>query len=246
MDMELNLLGIWKLIKQRMWLIAGITAGAVLIAGLTSYFVLKPQYEAKSTILVQNQKSNDQMVYNDLMANQQLVKTYSDIIKSKRIAEDVKKRLSLTMSDDDLLKKVQVETANQSLVTTVTVTDQDPKTAVAIANGVADAFNDNINKIMKVDNVSILDKAKLEDSSKQVSPRPMLNMAIAFVLGLMLSIGIVFLIEFMDNTVKSEEEIQELLDLPVLGVIAVIGEEDKKKSKARNKSVANRGATNEL
>ncbi|MGZ4135514.1 MAG: YveK family protein, partial [Tumebacillaceae bacterium] len=190
--------------------------------------------------------SNDQMVYNDLMANQQLVKTYSDIIKSKRIAEDVKKRLSLTMSDDDLLKKVQVETANQSLVTTVTVTDQDPKTAVAIANGVADAFNDNINKIMKVDNVSILDKAKLEDSSKQVSPRPMLNMAIAFVLGLMLSIGIVFLIEFMDNTVKSEEEIQELLDLPVLGVIAVIGEEDKKKSKARNKSVANRGATNEL
>ena len=71
--------------------------------------------------------------------------------------------------------------------------------------------------IMRIENVHIIDEARLPEYP--IRPQPLLNLALAGVLGLMLGLGLVFLIEYLDNTVKTSESIEKRLELPVLGVI---------------------------
>lgn len=235
---------LWKIIRQRWIMILSIVVIAVTTSGLLSFFVLKPEYEATTTILVQTQHTNNQVVYNDLIANQKLVKTYGEIIKSRQIAEDVNRQLNLNMTPEQLLGKVQVKAANESLVTSITVTDNNPKQAVLIANGFAKSFATNLNSIMKVDNIAILDEAKFKENMAPVRPKPSLNMAIALVLGVMVGVGLAFLLEFLDKTVKTETQIEELFDLPVLGVIAVM--EPKVKKGRRQQEVLTGGVEREI
>ena len=94
--------------------------------------------------------------------------------------------------------------------------------AAKIANTTAEIFKEEIVDIMNVDNVSILAKATVSDNASPIKPQPLLNIAIAMVIGLMIGVGISFLMEYLDNTIKTEQDIERILDLPVIGVIGVI------------------------
>ena len=78
---------------------------------------------------------------------------------------------------------------------------------------------------MNVDNVTVLSKAEVAENQSPIKPRPMLNVAIAFIVGLMAAVGLAFLLEYLDNTVKKEEDVENLLGLPVLGIVARMDEE---------------------
>jgi capsular polysaccharide biosynthesis protein len=93
---------------------------------------------------------------------------------------------------------------------------------VQIVNAVAKVFVDEIPKLMSVDNVSILNEAKLKDSPVPVKPNPKLNIAISIVVALMIGIGLAFLLEYLDDTVKTEQDVREILDLPTIAVIPKI------------------------
>jgi capsular polysaccharide biosynthesis protein len=75
---------------------------------------------------------------------------------------------------------------------------------------------------MNVDNVSVLAKAEIKENPTPVKPNPLLNIAIAVLVGLMAGIGLAFLLEYMDNTIKDEDDIERLLELPILGSIQKI------------------------
>jgi capsular polysaccharide biosynthesis protein len=219
MEREVQLSDLWKIIRQHLGKIVLITVTFVLVTGLVSFFLIPPEYEATATILVQATQSEGNNPFNDVMANQKLVKTYSDIIKSRRLAEGVIQRLNLNTTPTELLKNVDVTSTPESLVTVITVRDGDPHQAVAIANAFAEVFADNINTIMKVDKVSIVDPATEDPNPKPVSPQPFLYMGLAMAGGLLFGVGLAFLLEYMDQTIKDEEEIERLLGIPVLGVI---------------------------
>ena len=227
MEMELYQFG--RLIRRR-WLWISLTT-VLLVAGVAvwSYWLSEPEYEATTTLLVQSETQNQLVSVDQLLASQKLLTTYGEIIKSNQIADDVIWRLNLQMSTEELLSKVKVKSASESLITSVTVTDNDPKQAVAIANAFATSFSGNLNSILKVDNVSILDEAKLIAASVPVSPRPVLNIGIALVLGLLIGIGGALLMEHFDRSFKSEEEVEDLVGLPVLGVIATFDKVSKER-----------------
>src|SRR5690606_39480013 len=109
----------------------------------------------------------------------------------------------------------------------VAVEEADPAIAVDIANTTADVFQNEILELMSVDNLSILSPAMLKEDPTPIKPNPMLNMAIAAVIGLMLGVGIAFLLEYLDTTIKTEQDIEEILGVPLLGVISPIKEEAK-------------------
>ena len=220
---------LWKTIRQRKLLIAAITISAVIVTGLLSFYVIKPVYEVTSTLVVQTNSTNNQIGYNDLMVNQKLVKTYSEIIKSRYICETVIQKLDLRISVKELLEKIRVKAADESLITSITVTDKNPVQAVEIANTFAQTFAANLKFVMRVDNVTILDLAKLSIDVVPVRPRPYLYMAIAGALSLMAAVGLAFLLESLDRTVKTEERLEEIMAIPVLGVIP-----DMRRFKARN------------
>ena len=155
--MEFELGSILKLVKRRLLFIIVLCIVAVGIASFVSYYVLKPKYEATASILIQGDRQ--QKAINDIMAGQKLVTTYGEIIRSSRIAEEVVRRLQLNMTPEKLLEKVKTRTSSESLVTTVIVSDSNAQRATNIANGFGEAFNENIQAIMGVENVVLLDRA---------------------------------------------------------------------------------------
>ncbi|MBN8193788.1 capsular biosynthesis protein [Bacillus sp. NTK074B] len=244
MEETISLRELMETLRKRMSLIILITLTAILVSGAVSFFLLTPVYQSTTQLLV-NQAKSDQPAYNpgEIQTNLQLINTYNVIIKSPAILEKVSSDLDNGLNASQLNSKITVGSEAESQVINLSVTDTDPQTAANIANKTADVFQSEITKIMNVDNVTILAKAEVGEKQTPIKPKPLLNVAIATVIGLMLGVGLAFLLEFLDNTIKTEQEVEKLLGLPVLGSIAVIGEvkEDtagtKRKSRGRGEKV---------
>ncbi|MED4034868.1 YveK family protein [Priestia megaterium] len=223
MEETISLRELFQVLRKRLWLIVLITIIAATVSAVISFFVLTPVYESKTQILV-NQAKNDQQLYNNqtVQTNVQLINTYNDIIKSPAILDKVIKELKLDGSAQSLSGQIQVTNAENSQVAQIVVQDTSSKRATEIANTTASVFKKEVPKIMNVDNVSVLSKATLGESASPVKPQPLMNIAIAVVLGLMVGIGLSFLLEYLDNTLKTEQDIENLLELPVMGVITTI------------------------
>jgi capsular exopolysaccharide synthesis family protein len=146
-----------------------------------------------------------------------MVKTYAEFAKSRMVAEHVIDNLKLDMSVGQLQGMLAVTPKGDTEFLTLSITALDPAKAKDIANQYARSLKYVANQVKKVDNVQLLDEALLP--SGKDSPRISLNIAIAFFLGMMISIGLVFLLEYLDNTVKSKEDIEKHLDIPVIGLL---------------------------
>ncbi|CAG9612111.1 putative capsular polysaccharide biosynthesis protein YwqC [Bacillus rhizoplanae] len=228
MEETISLKELFHMLRKRLAMILSITLGAAIISAVVSFFFMTPIYQTSTQILVNQKKQEGATVqYNEVQTNIQLTNTYKVIIKSPVVLDQVKEKLNLDMTTQALTQKIDVMNEKDSQVISVTVKDKDPKLARDIANTTAEMFKDEVAKIMNVDNVTVLSKAELAEHQSPIKPRPSLNIAIAFVVGLMASIGLAFLLEYLDNTVKKEEDIEALLGLPVLGVVARMDEEEK-------------------
>ena len=246
MEETISLKELLETLKKRLLLIVSITVIAALVSGVVSYFLLTPIYQASTQILV-NQTKSDQSVYSpsEVQTNLQLINTYNVIITSPAILDIVTKELNLDLTAAQLKEKITVGSEKDSQVVNLSVTDPDAAVAAKIANKTAEVFQTEIPKIMKVDNVSILAKAVNSDNPSPIKPRPLLNVAIAIVVGLMAGVGLAFLLEYFNNTIKNEQDIEKLLGLPILGVIATIDDqkiEELKLKRAARKSTV-RGET---
>lgn len=220
MEDAINFKRVFQMLRKRFWIISVITLVITIISAILSFFVLTPIYESKTQILV-NQAKSDQQLYNatEVQTNIQLINTYNVIIKSPAILDKVKDDLNLHSTIDELNNQISVSSATDSQVVEITVQDPSPYVSAKIANKTAEVFRDEISKIMNVDNVSILSKATVKSDVSPVKPQPLINIGIALIMGLVISVAIVILMEYLDNTIKTEEDIENILDLPVMGVI---------------------------
>lgn len=224
MEETISIKDIFKTLKKRWKLIMLLTLIAALVSGSISYFLLTPIYQSSTQILVNQKQSDNQLDSTQIQSNIDMINTYSVIIKSPAILEKVIDELELNQSVDQLSQKITINSQENSQVFSLTVQDSNPAKAVEIANTVSSIFQKEIKDIMKVDNVSILAKAEVKGNPTPVKPNPLLNIAIAVVVGLMAGIGLAFLLEYLDNTIKDEDDIERLLDLPLLGSIQKISQ----------------------
>ena len=162
------------------------------------------------------------IILDEVQTNLQLINTYNVIIKSPAILDKVIEQEKLDMSAGALNELVTVTSEQDSQVVNITVQNEDPQTAANIANAIATTFKAEISTLMNVDNVSILTEAQIGENPSPINPKPVLNMAIALVVGLMAGVGLAFLLEYLDNTIKTEQDIENQLGLPVLGAITTI------------------------
>lgn len=217
-EYEIDLREIFDILLNRWLMIVSMTLGAAIVAGIVSFFILTPKYETSTTMIVSyKQDQGSLMNYNELQMSQKLVATYSQIAKSERIADKVIEKLDLDLSATELNEKITVSQVESTEILKVSVKDEDPELAALIANTEADIFKEEINNMMEVDNVSTIDVAKVPENP--VSPNKMMNIAIATVLGLMVGVGITFVLEFLDRTYKVPTDIERHLGLPILGAI---------------------------
>ncbi|EKN66461.1 lipopolysaccharide biosynthesis protein [Neobacillus bataviensis LMG 21833] len=236
MEETISLKELFETLKKRLLLIVSITLIAAIVSGVVSFFFLTPIYQASTQILV-NQKKSDQSMYSpgDVQTNLQLISTYNAIITSPRILDIVAENPDINMTVAQLKSKITVGSEKDSQVVNLSVQDPNAKMAAKIANETAEVFKDEIPKIMNtnVENVSILAKADVSENPAPIKPRPLLNVAIAIVVGLMAGVGLAFLLEYFNNTIKNEQDVEKLLGLPILGVIATIEDQKLEDIKAR-------------
>ncbi|WP_235973491.1 YveK family protein [Peribacillus faecalis] len=220
MEETISLQELFQVLKKRAALILIITIIAALVAGMFSSLCLTPKYQVSSQILV-NKAESENSIYssNEVSTNVQLINTYNEIIKSPAVLQSVIDDLELDLTIEELNKKISVSSANNSQVMNIVVEDESILNAVNIANKTAQVFKEKIVDIMNVNNVTILSKARVKGNESPVSPNTLLNTAIGLVVGLMASIGLAFLLEYLDNTFKTEKDIEKHLELPILGVI---------------------------
>lgn len=222
---EISLRELFSILKKWIWLIVVLTTLAVVASGIISYFVLKPEYQTFTTLMVGRPKdyiSDNKLEYNELVLNQKLVSTYGELVKSKKVTDRVIENLGLPISYSSFRNKVSVNLVKDTEIIKIQVNDEDPSVAAQIANETATVFMESVKEIMKVENVQVIDIA--QPSTSPINPRPKLNMAIAGVLGIMLGVFIAFLIEFLDNSIRTPEDVEKHLGLPVMGAIPLMDE----------------------
>lgn len=238
--MELDLKDYIKVIRKRLWIIIAIVFITTLATAIISYFFIDPIYQASTKLIVN--KSNDrvgmdQVDINSINTNLRLIDTYKEIIKTPAIMDKVATEFAeFNLTAEQLIGKVKVSSVNNTQVMTLIVQDKSYSKAAKIVNAVSKVFEQEISKIMKVDSVSLLNEAQILDNPSPVKPNKKLNVALSFIIALMISLGLVFLLEYLDDTIKSEADIQQYLGFPALGLISKILPEDiEERSKANSK-----------
>lgn len=218
MEETIDLREYLAIIKKKAWIIAAITAVTTFVSAFLSFFVLSPVYEAKTTLIVNTDQKNDDTITGDeFSVTQRLAVTYGEIIKSRTVLEPVIEKLGLDISYDDLSKMVTVSPVKDTQIINISVQDTNPLKSKDIANSIPEVFTKEVKRITKANSVEVIDKAV--EPLSPIKPNKLMNVLIAFVLGIMIGLFVVFLIEYMDNKMKTPQDVEKHLDLPILGVI---------------------------
>ncbi len=215
---EIDLKELMMILLHRIWLIIGATilAGA-LVFGFTRLFV-KPQYTSSIKMYVNNSTSSKgNMSSADLSAAKSIVDTYITIIESDTVLSDVISTAESDLTTSQLSQMISARSLNNTEVFQVSVTNPDPTDAYNLANSIADTAPDYLTEIVEGTAVKIIDRAKFNDVP--VSPNYLQNALIGMVLGFMLATGLVLLLSFMDTRIKSEQDLEKISYLPILGAI---------------------------
>lgn len=223
MEEKIELRQYWNVLRKRWIIMVALPLIAALTSGVISFFVIKPVFQASTTLIVGKKAAEPgqaaaQILDNSvLLANQQLAKTYASIAQSRTVEQNVIKDLNLPLTVEGLDSMISIKPIKTTEILEIQVTNTDSELAASIANTMAQEFSKAVIEIKKVDSVSIVDAAVIPD--KPIKPNKTLNVLIAFVAGFMASVGLVFLLEYLDNTVKTSNDVENLLGIPVLGII---------------------------
>lgn len=230
MSSELDLRQYIAIIKKRLLLIIVFVLICTAAAAVISMYFKDPVYEASTKIIVNQtttQLATGQLDINQINTNIRMIDTYKEIIKTPAILDKVAAKYpQLGLTAIELSYKIQVSSVNNTQVMTLVVQDIDYKQAAQVVNAVSNVFREEIQHIFKVENVSILNEAVLDAKPSPVSPDIPLNIAIAFIVSLIISVGITFLLEYMDDTIKTEADVLQFLGQPTLAMISRMSLED--------------------
>ncbi len=223
MEETIELRELFEIILKRKWLIVVITVIALIIGSVYSIYMVTPMYKSDTTLMVNGSKglsASDIAASFDLGSinlSQKLVVTYGEIVKSRIVMEQVIERLELDLTYAELMRKTTSQQVGSTEILRISVEDQNPEQAALIANTISDVFVKEVMRILKVNNVETIDVAIPSENPFNI--KTTLNIAIATVLGVMLSVFLSFLMEYMDQTIKTEKDVEKHLGLPVVGVI---------------------------
>lgn len=218
----------FAVLSKRKSIIITITLVAVLISAILSFFIMTPVYESTVTVIIGNKNdtsSQSTVQYDQVMMYQNLTKTYSEIATSKYIEQKALDALGNGMPIDKFNKLITVTTETNTQLLTITAQANTAQDALNEVTALSEAFAANAKNVYAAGDAKILDKGELP--SKPVKPNKVLNVTIAFALGLMISTGLAFLLEYMDSTMKTADDIKKYLELPVLGTIPMQTEQEE-------------------
>lgn len=206
---------LWK--RKLMILIVALVTGTGAFAYST--FIVKPEYTSTTRIYVANRNQGDKpgLTNQDLQAGTYLVKDYREIILSQDALEKVATNLKLDMPAKTLASKVQVAVPADTRIVSISVKDKQPEEASRIANSLREVAAEKIVAVTRVSDVTTLEEAR--PATTPSSPNVRRNSLFGFLGGAVVTVIAVLLIELLDTRVKCPEDVEDVLKIPLLGLV---------------------------
>lgn len=218
-EIEIDLWELFQiLLKNWLWILLS-TLGCAILGLLITMFLITPKYRAEATMIVNTRQDQTATVTNDQITSaQKLVDTYSIIIRSRRVIDPIMEKLNIEDEYEDFVETILVESVNDTQVMSIQVENKDPEIALQVVQEIVDRAPGAIISTVEAGSVNVVSEPYV-NAEEPVSPSKLKNTAIAAFIGLFISSGTFLLIAFLDNTFKSEEDIQKQLGLVTIGII---------------------------
>ena len=232
MEDEIDLREIFQILRRRAKVIIGTTLACAVVAALVSFFVLTPVYEATTTLfagratVTPENVITPQTLQSEIAIAKELVNDYQEIATSRVVLQQVINDINLQMTPEELSQLVSVQLKNGTRIIMISVKNTDPNMAALMANKLAEVLINAVQQILSVENVQVIDAATVPD--EPVSPRKTLNAAVAAVVGLIAAILLAFIFEYFDNSIRTPEDVERHLGLPVPTIIPDLDSEGGK------------------
>lgn len=219
---NINIEDLVSILIKRWRMILLITLITTISSAIISFYIISPKYETSTKVFIgkentrvqgENENYND----NDVEMYQRLLKTYAEVIQTNDLIGKAVDLEHLGLKSQDILKNLKVIPTIDTQILEIKYRNEDKILAKDVLNSVTSEFIKSSRDLIPNGNVKIIESVKIPE--EPVSPNKIINIAIAFLFGLIISIGLSFLLEFMDNTFKNKEQMEDVLGLPVLGVI---------------------------
>lgn len=217
LENEFNIKKLAAIIKKRIWILIVSISLFFGLGGIYTVYLTTPLYSTSSKLIV-NAKSPD------------LMNTLLVMVKEPSLLEYVIDQMNLKITSDELSKEITAESVNGSSIVKITVVDSDPNLAAEIANTTADVFINQMPNLLGFKDIKFLSRAEV--NNEPINENYSKYSTYGFLVGLVVGIGLIFLLDSLDETVRSEQSVEELLGIPVLGTVSKM----KKKNTSLSKS----------
>lgn len=222
---EINLKELFLVFKRRFLIISVFTLLSITIGIILNNTTTVPLYQASSRIIIG--------------ADEETQKTLQVIVKDSVVLDKVVNELNLNKSSEALAGQITVASIDSSQVVSIGVIDTNPEQAAKIADTTAEIFRKELPVIVGQDYVRLLSKAKV--NNVPINPKNNNKIFIATVAGLVIGIGLAFLLESLDDKIRSEKELESLLGVQVLGRVSKMNRKNIKKKKNVQMEMYQRG-----
>lgn len=212
---EISLSELLEYFKTKFWLWVVIVTGICILCVLYAVVIQKPMYSSNASVILGG--SSETITQNDITINKNLVNTYAEIVKSRRVLEQVINELSLDESYVELNSFITVEPINNTEIIKIIVNSDDSLEAKNIANSTANFFLKEVKKMYNMNNVNILDSAV--EATEPYNINILKQLCIYFILGFGIAFAIILIMFYFDRTIKSVEQVEQKIKLPILGSV---------------------------
>lgn len=219
---ELDLKELFNIFWSRKVYIILITIIFILIGVVYTLTMVTPKYKVETSLILAkmettSETNKDSITSTEITLNQKLLPTYSELIKKKIVLRPVIENLGLNISEEALGKNISIKLANDSEIIEITVINENPEYAAAIANEVAKVFTQQVSEIYNINNVSIVDKAEVPDEPYNINHTK--DIVIFAFVGIVVAAVYALVANMLDTTIKTSEDIDKHVKLTVLAEI---------------------------
>lgn len=198
-----------------------IVAAFFIIGFVYTMGFVTPEYTSSTTLVLAQinaeKATTDAITASDITLNSKLVSTYSELIKSKKVLREVISNLGINVKEETLRNGITVNAVKDTELIKITITNNNAEVSAKVANEIAKVFEKQVAEIYNINNVHVVDEAEVATAPSNINHTKDILMFIA--IGIVVAVAYVFILNMLDTTIKSVEEVEKLLDLPVIASI---------------------------
>lgn len=218
---EIDLKEIFIIFWNRRVQLLLIVAAFFIIGFVYTMGFVTPEYTSSTTLVLAQinaeKATTDAITASDITLNSKLVSTYSELIKSKKVLREVISNLGINVKEETLRNGITVNAVKNTELIKITVTNKSAEVSAKVANEIAKVFEKQVAEIYNINNVHVVDEAEVATAPSNINHTKDILMFIA--IGIVVAVAYVFILNMLDTTIKSVEEVEKLLDLPVIASI---------------------------